>query len=91
MNRHVLRGASLATLLVALACQKGDKPAEAATTGAGGDVDRAVAVTLAIKANPEAAESVLTAHSLTVASFDSLMWVIAMDSAKAVAYKQAIE
>jgi hypothetical protein len=91
MNRYVLRWAGLATLLVTLACQKGDKPAEAAATGAGGDVDRAVAVTLAIKAKPEAAESVLTAHNLTVASFDSLMWVIAMDSAKAVAYKQAIE
>jgi hypothetical protein len=34
---------------------------------------------------------VLTAHSLTAASFDSLMWTIAMDSAKAAAYKQAIE
>ena len=91
MNRHLLPGAILAALLVTAACQRTDKPAEAASTGAGGDVDRAVAVTLGVKAHPEAAESVLTAHSLTVASFDSLMWVIAMDSAKAVAYKQAIE
>lgn len=91
MSRHFLRGMCLTVLLASVACQKGEKPAEAAATGAGGDVDRAVAVTLGIKANPAAAESVLTAHSLTPGSFDSLMWVIALDSAKSAAYKKAIE
>ena len=91
MNRHFLRGVSLAALLAVLACEKGGKPAEAAASHEETDVDRAVAVTLGIKANPEAAESVLAAHNLTPVSFDSLMWVIALDSAKSTAYKKAIE
>lgn len=91
MNRPYFRGLSLAALLVTLACQKGDKTSETVVTGAGEDVDHAVAVTLGIRANQAAAESVLTAHNLTAGEFDSLMYVIALDSAKAAAYREAIE
>jgi len=55
------------------------------------DVDRAVAVTQGIRAHRAAAESVLTAHSLTAEEFDALMYEIASDSAKAAAYRKAIE
>lgn len=91
MSRHFLRGMCLTVLLASVACQKADKPAETAVSHEETDVDRAVAVTLGIKANPAAAESVLTAHNLTPVSFDALMWVIALDSAKSAAYKKAIE
>lgn len=90
MNRPFLSGVCLAALLATMACQT-DKPSKTAATGAGSDVDRAVAVTLGIKANPAAADSILTAHSLTPVQFDSLMWVIALDSAKAAAYRDAID
>ena len=91
MSRPFLRGLSLTALLVTIACQKGGKTSETVATGAGEDVDRAVAVTLGIRANQAAAESVLTAHHLTAGGFDSLMYVIALDSAKAAAYRKAIE
>ena len=91
MSRSLLRGLSLFALLVTLGCQKADKPAEAVVTGAGEDVDRAVAVTQGIRAHRAAAESVLTAHSLTAEEFDALMYEIASDSAKAAAYRKAIE
>ena len=53
-------------------------------------VDRAVAVYRGIEAHPAAAESVLTAHGLTRAGIDSLMYEIASDSARAAAYAAAI-
>jgi hypothetical protein len=74
-----------------LGCEKRSGSSEPATTGAGADVDRAVAVVRGIEANRSAAESVLTAHQLTPEEFDSLMYVIAQDSAKSAAYARAIQ
>lgn len=91
MNR-MTRGVSLFLLVAAIGCEK--KPPESgepASTGAGADVDRAVAVVKGIEANRSAAESVLAAHDLTADGFDSLMYVIAADSAKAAAYTDAIQ
>jgi hypothetical protein len=53
-------------------------------------VDRAVAVVKGIEANRASAESVLAAHQLTADGFDSLMYIIAADSAKSAAYADAI-
>jgi hypothetical protein len=91
MNRQITRAATLAALLVALACRKGGTSDQSVKTGAGEDVDRAVAVVLGIRANRSAAESVLSAHQLTAEQFDSLMYEIASDSAKAAAYAKAIQ
>jgi hypothetical protein len=91
MSRSLLRGLSLTLLLVTIACQKADKSSVAVVTGAGEDVDRAVAVTQGIRAHRAAADSVLAAHHMTAEGFDSLMYVIAADSAKAAAYRKAIE
>jgi hypothetical protein len=44
------------------------------------DVDKAVAVERGIQAAPTKADSVLAAHGLTAAGFDSLMYRIASDS-----------
>jgi len=53
-------------------------------------VDQAVAVARAIRALPGAADSILAAHGLTRPGFDSLMYAIALDSAMARAYTEAI-
>lgn len=95
-RRTMLIGAAA---LLAGACGKGapadgamaDSAAamEMAAPAADPGVERAVAVYRAIQANPSAAESVLSAHQLTVASLDSLMYEIAADSARAAAYAAA--
>ena len=90
MNRIVGTGA-LALLVAALACEKRGESNDANSTGAGADVDRAVAVVKGIEAHRAAAESVLAAHNLTADGFDSLMYVIAADSAKSAAYTAAIQ
>ncbi|MEP7325350.1 MAG: hypothetical protein ABI836_05310 [Gemmatimonadota bacterium] len=89
MSRRTILGTSL--LLLAVACQKGDRDRAGVMTGAGADVDQAVEVARGLKANQAAAESVLAAHGLTPEGFDSLMYEIAADSAKAAAYRSAIE
>ena len=90
MNRTTRMGTVL-LLVASLACDKRDDSSEAITTGAGADVDRAVAVVKGIEANRAAAESVLAAHQLTADGFDSLMYVIASDSAKSAAYAKAVD
>ena len=90
MNRAIQRGAVL-LLFAFLGCDKRGDSNEPITTGAGADVDRAVAVVKGIEANRAAAESVLAAHQLTAEGFDSLMYVIAADSAKAAAYRAEID
>lgn len=90
MSRQ-MQAVSLVLLVAALGCEKRAEPAETVSTGAGADVDRAVAVVKGIEANRSAAESVLAAHDLTADGFDSLMYVIAADSAKAAAYTAAIQ
>jgi len=54
------------------------------------EVARAVAVARGIEANPAAADSVLAANGLTIAGLDSLMYVIAQDSALSAAYNRAL-
>ena len=87
MNR-MTRGAALVLMVAVIGCEK--RP-EAASTGARADVDRAVAVVKGIEAHRASAESVLAAHQLTADGFDSLMYIIAADSAKAAAYTAAIK
>lgn len=89
MNRVTWSGALL-LLVATMGCGKKDASAELETTGAGADVDRAVAVVKGIEANRASAESVLAAHQLTAEGFDSLMYIIAADSAKSAAYADAI-
>ena len=54
------------------------------------DVDRAVAVALAIRANPAQTDSILTAHGLTREGLDSLMYDVAENDVRARAYTQAL-
>ena len=89
MNR-LTKGAALALLVAALGCEKRADSTDTTSTGAGADVDRAVAVVNGIEANRASAESVLAAHQLTAEGFDSLMYVSAADSAKSAAYTAAI-
>ena len=88
------------TAIIALAaCRAGDKPADQpaaqpivadATADLPADVQRAVTVARAIEAKPAAIDSILSAHGLTRAGLDSLMYAIAADSAKAAAYSAAL-
>ena len=83
---------SVMVLALVTACGNGDeRPAAAVSTGAGSEVDQAVEIARAIRANRSAAESVLAAHNMTPAGFDSLMYEIASDSTKAAAYARAIQ
>ena len=96
MNRRLLIPVAL---LVLAACSKAERaedamadsaamvPAPAPAADAG--VEKAAAVYRGVEAHPAAAESVLTAHGLTQAGFDSLVYAIAADSARAAAYAAA--
>ncbi len=53
------------------------------------DVRLALTVARAIDATPSKADSILSANGLTVERLDSLMYVIAADSAKTAAYEGA--
>ena len=92
MNVRFLRLASATALMLAVAC--GGPRGE--TAEAGGDasaltnVELAVATAQAIQAKPAAADSILTAHGLTRAGFDSLMYDIATDPEMAQKYAEAI-
>jgi membrane-bound lytic murein transglycosylase B len=89
MSARIRRSAFGTALVLAAACSspRGEAASEASATTA---VDRAVAVAQAIEANPTAADSILAAHGLTRAGFDSLLYDIAADSALARAYTEAI-
>ena len=87
----------LAGMIALAACRAGEKPAEqpaaqppVADAALPADVQRAVTVARAIEANPAAVDSILSAHGLTRAGLDSLMYAIAADSAKAAAYSAAL-
>jgi hypothetical protein len=54
------------------------------------EVDRAVATARAIQAEPAATDSILAAHGLTRAGFDSLMYAVAADPALARAYAEGV-
>ncbi len=99
MNRAPLP--YLAAVVVAVACRAGEKPADQPpaqplvtdarpAADLPPDVQRAVTVARAIEANPAALDSILSAHGLTRAGLDSLMYAIAADSAKAAAYSAAL-
>jgi hypothetical protein len=92
MNTHVRRVACGAVLFLAGACaHPGGKAAEAAAaSSAVTGVDLAVATAQAIQAKPTAADSILGAHGLTRAGFDSLMYDIAADPALARSYAEAM-
>ena len=81
---------SLVVLTVA-ACGRGDRassiPAEAERAAELPPiVQTAVAVAQGIDATPTRADSVLAAHGLTAAGFDSVMYEIAADSALRAAF-----
>jgi hypothetical protein len=96
MNARIRWLAFGTVLILAAACSRpgGERASEAgaASTMRATDhtVDDAVAVAQAIEANAAAADSILAAHGLTHAGFDSLMYRIAADSALARAYTEAI-
>ncbi|MEX2182040.1 MAG: hypothetical protein WD771_08360 [Gemmatimonadaceae bacterium] len=80
MNRPLIL---LAICLSLAACGKaGQEAASAPPT----DVELALIVSRAIEANIAATDSVLTAHGLTRASFDSLLFRIAADPTMSAAY-----
>ena len=97
MNRIPL--SYLAGMIALAACRPGEKPADQSAAqplvadvaaDLPADVQRAVTVARAIEANPAAVDSILSAHGLTRAGLDSLMYAIAADSSKAAAYSAAL-
>jgi membrane-bound lytic murein transglycosylase B len=92
MSARIRRSAFGTALVLAAACSspRGEAASAASEASATTAVDRAVAVAQAIEANPTAADSILAAHGLTRAGFDSLLYDIAADSALARAYTEAI-
>lgn len=96
MNARIRWLAFGTALILATACSRpggeaaGEAGAASSMTATDHTVDDAVAVARAIEANPAAADSILAAHGLTRAGFDSLMYHIAADSALARAYTEAI-
>lgn len=98
MNAHIRGLALLAAVTMAAACGRPEAPAAEApgarVTESGGvslaDLDRSVTVARAIRAMPNAADSILAANGLTRPGFDSLMYAIAADSALARAYAESI-
>ena len=89
-------GVAVVAVLVALGCateQQAESDAAepaAESTALAPAVAQAVAVARGIEANPEAADSVLAANGLTAAGLDSLMYLIAADSALSAAYTEAL-
>ena len=61
--------------------------ADGGTTAGRTDVEIAAEVARAIDASPSKADSILSAHDLTIAALDSLMYEIAADSGKAARYE----
>lgn len=91
-SRMVVLG--LASFLIA-ACRGGGEETPAAQDSVAAitqqaplpaDVQLAATVARAIDAAPASADSIISAHGLTRAALDSLMYVIAGDSAKSAAY-----
>jgi hypothetical protein len=70
---------------------RADSAGKVASAGSdmSGDVRTAVAVDSALKASPSKADSILKAHQLTAAGFDSLMYRIAEDSSLRAQYAAA--
>jgi len=93
MNAYLRRAACGAALVLAAACgnRGGGETAEATSApSVVAGVDLAVATAQAIQAKPTATDSILGAHGLTRAGFDSLMYDIAADPALARSYAEAM-
>ena len=92
MNGRVRWWALGAAMLLAGGCgPRGEEAAEAeGNSSVMAEVDRAVATAQAIQAKPAAADSILAAHGLTRAGFDSLMYAVAADPALALAYAEGM-
>lgn len=91
MNTHVRRAACGVMLLLATACGHPGEAAEAAVSSSTATgVDLAVVTAQAIEATPAAADSILGAHGLTRAGFDSLLYDIAADPTLARTYADAM-
>ncbi len=92
MNARIRALACGTALILAAACSRPGEEAASAPSGvpALSAVDRAVATAQAIQAKPAAADSILAAHGLTRAGFDSLMYEVAADPALAQAYTEAM-
>lgn len=97
MKRRLMVAPLMLVMLVG--CESADRRESATTDSAAVTpaapamdpaVEHAVAVYRGIEAAPAAADSVLTAHGLTPAGLDSLMYEIASDSALTAAYTDAI-
>jgi len=88
MNQRIRRLA-FGTALILAACSR---PGRDAAGGASAmtAVDHAVAAAHAIETHPAATDSILAAHGLSRAGFDSLMYEVAADSALARAYAEAM-
>lgn len=97
MSTRIVGLALMGTLAAACGGSGGGKSAEQqqpATPAAQqptvpADVQLAVAVAQAIDAAPAKADSILAANGLTRDGLDSLMYIIAADSAKTAAYSAA--
>ena len=97
MNGPILVLGWAALLLAACAGRGDDSTAMSEDTAAAAatqqtlatDVQLAVTVARAIDAAPASADSILSANGLTRDGLDSLMYVIAADSAKSAAYTAA--
>lgn len=70
-----------AALLLVAACAKGKES----------DVSKAAAVSNAIAAKPDAADSILKANGYTPDSYQTAMYEIAKDSAKSAEYAAAVK
>jgi hypothetical protein len=75
-----------ALLIAAAGCASSDKSSDATASD---PVIKAATTAKAIDAQPAAADSILTAAGYTRDSFQKLMYEIAADSAKSVAYAAA--
>lgn len=97
MSNRMLMLAYAVSLIAACGGGSGSKAPEQQTsatpaavqTAPPADVQLAVVVAQAISATPTKVDSILSAHGLTHAGLDSLMYTIAADSAKAAAYVAA--
>jgi hypothetical protein len=92
-----LGAAALLVLAACVACSGDGKvndtaaamPASASTASTGDRAGTAANVANAIRANPAAADSILTANGFTRDSFEELMYEIAADSALSATYAAA--
>ena len=92
MNARIPWLALAAAMVLGGGCgPQGEEAAEADENApAMADVARAVATAQAIWGKPAAADSILAAHGLTRAGFDSLMYTVAADPALARAYAESM-